>query len=120
MDYYFKINDTDYSKYVNKLVVGTEHMYDVKTATMSGRRQITYKRKMKVLEVGIIPLDQAIMARLLTDINQFDVSISYRDPETNTLVENLRCIIPSNLVEYYTIRADKVSYKAFSFQVQEV
>ena len=119
MSYYFKINGTDYSKYVNKLMVGTEHMYKTETSAM-GNRRITYQNSKKVIEVGIIPLDDVIMAKLLTEVNQFNVSVSFRDPQTNTMVENLNCIIPSNLVEYYTIQVGKVRYRAFSLQIQEV
>lgn len=119
MSYYFAINGTDYSKYVNKLVVAKEHFYKGSTSPKGvGKAQYRYSKR--VLEVGIIPLDSAVMAKLLTDIDQFSVTISYRDPKTNIMVENLRCIIPNNLVEYYTIQGNNVKYKAFSIQIQEL
>ena len=116
---YFKIDGHDYSMYVNKLTVGTEHHYEMKTSAM-GADRVTHKYKRKVLQVGIIPLDDATMTRLLTDVDKFQVNISYREPQTNTLVENMTCIIPSNLIEYYTIQVGNVKYKAFSLQIQEI
>ena len=116
---YFKINDNDYSTYVTMLKVGTEHFYNLK-GSANGADRISYKYKKRTIEVGIIPLDDTTMKNLLTDIKDFRIKISYRDPETNALVENLECIVPNNIVEYYTIRADKVMYKAFSLQFKEV
>ena len=119
MEYYFKINDNDYSMYVNKLMVGKEHMYKSMT-TAAGNTIVKYTASKRTFEVGIIPLDADIMARLLTDVDKFQVTISYRNPETNTLVENVKCIIPNHLVEYHTIQAGKVLYKAFSLQIKEL
>ena len=53
-------------------------------------------------------------------IRDFSVSISFINPETNTLEENVSCIIPSNGVEYYTIRADKTMFQAFSLTFTEL
>ena len=119
MSYFFKINGNDYSMYVNKLIVGTEHNYEIKTSAL-GADRVTHKYKRKTLEVGIIPLDDATMMRFLADVDKFQVSISYRDPLTNTLVENMTCIIPNNLIEYYTIQVGNVKYKAFSLQIKEI
>ena len=119
MSYFFKINDNDYSMYVNKLQVGTQHHYQQRSSA-NGADKITHKYKRRVIEVGIIPLDDAAMMRLMNDIDKFRVSISFRDPLTNTVVENMTCIIPNNIVEYYTIQVGNVKYKAFSLQLQEV
>ena len=119
MDYFFKINDNNYSMYVNKLMIGKEHSYKSLT-TASGNTLVKYINSKRTIEVGIIPLDEVAMLRLLSDINQFQVSISYRDPETNALVENLACIIPNNIVEYYTIQVGKVRYKALTLQIKEL
>jgi hypothetical protein len=119
MAYYFAINGTDYSKYVNKLKVGREHFYKSMT-TAAGNTLVKYINTKRVIEVGIIPLDGESMSSLLKDVNEFQVMISYRDPLTNALVENVKCIIPNNLVEYYTIQAGNIKYKAFSLQMNEV
>ena len=119
MSYYFKINGTDYSKYVNKLQVGTEHFYK-SMETASGNTLVKYINTKRVLEVGIIPLDASAMNQLMQDVNEFQVTVSFRDPITNDVTENVRCIIPSHLVEYYTIQAGNVQFKAFSLQIKEL
>ena len=116
---FFKINNHDYSKYVNMLKVGKQHNYTIKTSAL-GSEKVTYRTTKRVIEVGIIPLDSEALMDLMADINSSQVTISYLEPETNELVENIRCIIPSSLVEYYTIRAGKTQTKAFSFQIQEL
>ena len=58
------------------------------------------------------------MAKLQTAINDFDVMISFRNPKTNQL-ETIFCIIPESGVEYYTIQANKVMYKAFKLKFIE-
>lgn len=116
---YFKINGNDYSKYVNSLKVTKKVIY--KSATnAAGNTVVKYVTTKRDFTVGIIPLDSAAMAALQVDLNSFQVSISYRDPDTNELVENVSCIIPVNEVEYYTIQADKVLYKAFLLTIIEL
>lgn len=119
MGYFFKINNNDYSMYVNQLTITTQHTFEQKT-TAGGKDRITYRYSRRIIDVGIIPLNDTVMARLLNDADKFRVSVSFRDPKTNELVENLECIIPQNVVEYYTIQAGNVSYKAFSLRLQEV
>lgn len=119
MDYFFKINNNDYSKYVNKLLVGKEHNYKSMT-TAAGNTIVKYTNSKRTIEVGIIPLDGDAMAQLLADVDKFQVTISYRNPETNMIVENVKCIIPNHLIEYYTIQVGKVLYKAFSLQIKEL
>ena len=116
---YFKINNNDYSMYINKLIVGTEHNYKSMT-TAAGNTLVKYVNSKRVLEVGIIPLDKNTMIRLQNDISQFQVTISFLDPKSGVLVENIKCIIPNNLVEYYTIQANKTQFKALSLQIKEL
>lgn len=116
---YFKINGVDFSTYVNKLKVAREHVYKGQT-NAAGNLLVKYVNTKRIIEVGIIPLDSAAMASLQTVINQFKVTVSYLDPETGALVENVACIIPHNSVEYYTVRAGNVSFKAFSLELKEL
>ena len=116
---YFKINGNDYSMYVNLLKVGKDVIYK-SAVNAAGNTVVKYVATKRRFTVGIIPLEADAMAQLQADIAQFQVSISYRDPETNELVENVKCIIPINEVEYYTIQADKVMYKAFMLVIQEL
>ena len=110
---YFKINNIDFSMYVNELKVDTENNYNAQT-NAAGDTVVDYINKKRSIEVGIIPLNDTAMANLQTAIDAFNVSISFRNPKTNQLEENVNVIIPSCVIEYYTIRSDKVLYKAFS------
>lgn len=116
---YFKINNHDYSMYVNQLKIDKQAIY--KSATnAAGNTVVKYINTKRTFSVGIIPLDDAAMASLQADISNFKVFISYRDPATNELIENVSCIIPLNQVEYYTIQVNKVMYKAFTLTIQEL
>lgn len=119
MSYFFKMNGTDYSMYVNKLLIGTEHHY-LSQKSAAGNEKVTHINATKVIEVGIIPLDGEAMKNLLKDANGFNVTVSYRDPETGEMVEDLSCYIPNTLIDYHTIRADKVMFKAFNLQIKEL
>ncbi len=116
---YFKINNVDFSKYVNKLKVSKEANYSMQT-NAAGNSVVDYINSKRTIEVGIIPLDSAAMVELQAAINAFNVSISYRNPATGALEENINCIIPSNNVDYYTIQADKVLFEAFSLKIIEL
>lgn len=116
---YFKINNNDYSKYTNQLIVSTTHNYTGQV-NAAGDTFVDYINQKRTLTVGIIPLTAEAMQNLQEDIKQFNVSISFRNPETNELVENINCIIPTNQVEYYTIQANKVMYKAFTLTIIEL
>jgi hypothetical protein len=60
------------------------------------------------------------MLLLQRDISAFGVTISFRDPRTNMLAENVACIIPSNDVDYYTIQEGNVRYNAMSLTFTEL
>ena len=70
--------------------------------------------------MGIIPLDANKMLALQQDIAAFGVSVSFLDPNTNTLAENVACFIADTEPEYYTIQINKVSFKAFSLTFTEL
>lgn len=116
---YFKIGDKDYSMYVNELNVSTDTNYNSQT-NAAGNTVVDYINKKRTITVGIIPLDDTVMAALQTDIEAFNVLISFRNPNTNSLEENVNVIIPSNEVEYYTIQVGKVMYNAFSLTFEEL
>lgn len=105
--------------YVNELKVEKEANYNIQT-NAAGNSVVDYINANRVIEVGIIPVEAADMAKLQTELDKFSVSISFRNPKTNALEENVNCIIPSNSVEYYTIQANKVSYKAFTLSFIEL
>ena len=115
---YFKINGVDYSTCVNELKVDKEHNYNAQT-NAAGNTVVDYINSKRTIEVGIIPLTKETMSTLQTAIDAFEVSISFLNPKTKIL-EEINCIIPSNNVEYYTIQAEKVMFKAFTLKFIEL
>lgn len=116
---YFKIDDVDFSKYVNSLKVVKNSVYNSQI-NAAGNTVVDYINSKRTIEVGIIPLNDAVMAELQLAIDSFNVSISFRNPKTNVLEENISCIIPTDEITYYTIQADKVMYNAFTLQFIEL
>lgn len=114
---YFKIGKTDFSNIVNELKIDNTSNYNSQT-NAAGDTVVDYINTKRIIEVGIIPLDDTDMANLQTAINDFDVMISFRNPRTNQL-ETIFCIIPESGIEYYTIQANKVMYKAFKLKFIE-
>lgn len=115
---YFKIGKTDFSSIVNELNINNTSNYNSQT-NAAGDIVVDYINTKRIIEVGIIPLDDTDMAKLQTAINDFKVMISFRNPKTNQL-ETIFCIIPESGVEYYTIQANKVMYKAFKLKFIEL
>lgn len=116
---YLKMNGIDFSAYVNDLKVTNTHKYSALT-NAAGNTIVDYINNKRTLEVGIIPVDDAAMAQLMEVINSFSVVVSFRNPQTNVLEEDVNFIIPMNSVAYYTIRADKVMYDGFVLNLQEL
>ena len=115
---YLKINDIDFSKYVNELSIDTDNNYTAQT-NAAGDTVVDFINKKRTIEVGIIPLNDVAMKELLEVIDAFNVSISFLNPLTNEL-ESANCILPSTGVEYYTIQANKVMYKEFKLKFKEL
>ena len=116
---YFKIGDIDFSMYVNQLKINKSSNY-TSHMNAAGDTVVDYISSKRVIEVGIIPLDDEVIAQLQTKIDAFNVSISFRNPKTNELETNVNCIIPDSGVEYYTIQVNKVMYKAFTLKFIEL
>ena len=114
---YFKIGKTDFSNIVNELKIDKTSNYNSQT-NAAGDTVVDYINTKRIIEVGIIPLDDTDMANLQTAIKDFNVMISFRNPRTNQL-ETIFCIVPESGVEYYTIQANKVMYKAFRIKFIE-
>lgn len=115
---YFKINDVDYSTMVSGLKVNTAANYTAQT-NAAGNTVIDYISSKRTIEVSIIPLGDAAMINLNIALNKFNVSITFLNPATNEL-ETINAIIPQNDIEFYTIQANKVMYKAFNLTFTEL
>lgn len=116
---YFKIDGVDYSTYVNGLTINKVVNYNAQS-NAAGNTVVDYINAKRTIEVGIIPLNDTAMAQLQTAIDAFGVSISFRNPKTNELEEDIGCIIPENNVSYYTIQVGKVMYKALTLKFIEL
>lgn len=116
---YLKINGTDFSNIVNELKVSKSVNYSSQT-NAAGNTVVDYINAKRVISVGFIPLDAAKMAKLLAEIDAFSVALSFRNPLTNALEESVSCIVPENEIEYYTIQAGRVLYKALSVEFIEL
>jgi hypothetical protein len=116
---YFVIDDIDYSKYINSLKVNTKTVYNAQT-NAAGDTVADYINSKRTIEVGIIPLDKEAMIALQTSIKEFDVDISFLNPKTGEIEQYVKCIIPDDAVEYYTIQGDKVMYKGFNLKFIEL
>lgn len=116
---YFKINDKDYSPYVNALSVSKKNTYNAQS-NAAGDTVVDYINAKRTISVGIIPLEGAVAANLLKDVDSFSVTLSFFNPKTNQLEEGVKCIIPNENVKYYTIRADKVMLNAFDLTFNEL
>lgn len=116
---YFKINDIDFSMYVNELKIKKAANYNAQT-NAAGDTVVDYINSKREIEVGIIALDSSVMPQVLEAVDGFNVSISFRNPKTNTLEENINCIIPDTEVEYFTIQANKVMYNGLNLTFTEL
>lgn len=116
---YFKINGTDFSMCVNKLDISKTANYTSQT-NAAGNTVVDYINSKRKIEVGIIPLTPTDMMALQSAISNLGVEISFLNPETNAIEENVSCIIPENAVSYYTIQAGKVLFNAFKLEFTEL
>lgn len=116
---YFKLNGTDYSMYVSGLKVMKKHIYK-SAINASGNTVAKLINTKSVIEVDIIPLDDEVMRTFYKDINSFQVSFSYRNPETGELLENVKGMIPTSSIDYYTIQANNVKYQKFTIKIEEL
>lgn len=116
---YFKINSVDYSQYVNELKVNSSATYSAQQNAV-GDTVVDYINKKRKIEVGIIPLSGEVASALLEAVDGFEVSISFLNPLTNQIEEDVNCIIPSTDVDYYTIRADQVMLNEFNLKFTEL
>lgn len=116
---YFKINDVDFSMYVSGLKVKKEAKYNAQT-NAAGNTVVDYINSKREIEVEIIPLDSVDMIKLQAQLSAFNVLISFRNPITGALEENVSCIIPNDEISYYTIQVNKVLYKAMTLKFSEL
>lgn len=115
---YFKIGNTDFSNLVRSLNVSKAHNYNAQT-NAAGNTVVDYINTKRTLEVGFIYMDDSAMAELQAAVDDFAVTITYRDPLTNAL-ETANCIAPEIEADYYTIQPGRVLYNEFEIEFNEL
>lgn len=116
---YFKINGVDFSAFVNELKVARVSNYNAQT-NAAGNTVVDLINQKHTIEVSIIPLDANKMRDLQQAIEGFSVNISFLNPTTGALYENMPCIIPDSGVEYFTIQAKRVLFNGCSLKFSEL
>lgn len=116
---FFKIGNNDYSMFTSDLKIATNHNFNAQT-NAAGDSVVDYINKKRTISAVIIPLNDDNMARLQADIDAFNVSISFLNPQTKALETNVNCIIESYETEYYTIQETKTMFKALSLTFKEL
>lgn len=116
---YFKINGLDFSACVNELRVKRAFNYNAQT-NAAGNTVVDLINAKRQIEVGTIPLDGAQAASLLDEVQRFNVLISYHDPVTGALVDNVHCIIPDTDIDYYMINEKRVLLNEFKLKFTEL
>lgn len=116
---YLKINDVDYSNLVKELIIKKSVNYNAQT-NAAGDTVVDYINSKRTISVTFIHMDDKKMVELQTELDKFSVSISFLDPLTNLLSENVLCIIPANDADYYTIQPNRTLYKEFKLDFIEL
>ena len=116
---YFKVNGIDFSNIVSSLSITKTRTYNAQT-NAHGDTVVDYLKAKRNITVGIIPLTAERLMPLLAEVDKFQVSVSFQNPNTNALEENVSCIIPTEKVDAYTLQQNKKMYKALSLTFREL
>lgn len=116
---YFKVDNIDLSAYVNGLTIGKTANYNAQT-NAAGDTVVDYINTKRTITVNFIQLNGEQMKTVLSAIDKFSVNISYLNPLTAELTENIDCIVPENEVEYMTINKNGTIYNEFSIDFIEL
>ena len=81
---YLKINDIDFSMYVKELKVTNSVNYNAQT-NANGDTVVDYINKKRVIDITIIPLTQDRAKTVLQEVDKFNVSLSFLNPNTGLL-----------------------------------
>lgn len=115
---YFKSNNTDLSAYVSGLrVVENDDYVEHKNAL--GTKRVDYINKKREIEVTFIPLKSSDMITLLSKIS-FQNTISFLNPNTGVLENNVNTIVDNKNISYYTIQSNKVMFNEITIVFKEL
>ena len=115
---YVKINNIDVSMYVSGLKVSKAANYSAQT-NAAGNTVVDYINHKKTIELTFIAVNDEAMRTIYSLLEDIQITLDYRSPATGEL-ERINCILPSTELEYYTIQASNVMYKAFTLTFTEL
>ena len=115
---YFKIGNTDFSNKIAELTVATKQVYNAQT-NAAGNTVVDNITAKRTITIKTIPMTQAELQTLLL-ASTFSCSISFLNPETGALANNIPVIVPQKSISFYTIQANKVIMKAVQLSYQEL
>lgn len=116
---YFKINNVDFSHMVSGLKVGYETLVSENSGRNANGDTVidVINRKIKVY-ITFRHTTNSEMAQLLAAIDDYVVSVSFLNPQTNAL-SSITAYTGTPEPEYYTI-SDKTIYKPMSLNFIEL
>lgn len=105
------VNNVDVSDLVKSMKVGYETLVsDNSGRNANGDTVIDVINKKVKLQITFRAMDSGEMAKLLAAIEDYVVSVSYRDSKTNTM-KTITCYTGTPEPDYYFILNDRVLYK---------
>jgi 5'-3' exonuclease len=108
------LNNVDVSDLVKNMKVGYETLVsDNSGRNANGDTVIDVINKKVKLQITFRAMESAEMAKLLAAIEDYVISVSYRDSKTNT-TKTITCYTGTPEPDYYFIHNDRVLYKEMS------
>lgn len=116
---FFKIGNTDFSSFVRELNITKAANYNAQT-NAAGNTVVEYINHKRKIKVGIISVDDTTTKTILNSVGNLAVTISFLNPYTKEIENNVACILPQTNIEYYTIQTNKVMVKEFELEFIEL
>lgn len=118
---YFKIGTTDFSSCVAGLKCGFEVLLSDKSGRNArGNTVVDIVNRKDKIYVTTRPMTLDEMSAFLGAVQSYVVYISYLNPRTKTLKNNVRCYIGTPEPEFYRIIDGKVLYKPMQLNFIEL
>lgn len=117
---YFKVNNIDFSGLVSGLKIGTETLVSESSGrNANGDTVIDVVNTKHKVYVNLRYTTQDEMSEFLNAIEDYVVTVSYRNPTTGALY-TITAYTGTPEPEYYTIQSDMVIYKPMSLNFIEL
>lgn len=118
---YFKIGDTDFSNLVSGMRCGFEVLLSENSGrNASGNIVVDIVNRKDKIYLTTKYLTEDEMFSFLSAISSFVVKISYYNPRTKTIKNDVECYIGTPEPEFYTLQDNKVIYKPLQLNFIEL